>query len=267
MRSAESLTQIVGNSRARDGLLRAIDRGRLPHALLFHGPPGVGKRAVAQALARALLCSGDGPDACDECGPCRRTKGGTHPDLIVVEPDGQFVKVEATRAVVRTARLRPFEGRAKVCVFPHAEAFNDESANTLLKTLEEPPPSTYLILVTSNRDAVLALTLRSRCQALEFAPLRRSDLERHLTERDGLDSATARRVARHARLGDVEASSVDLAAIDAARAEATEVLLPLANARLELADAERIIKLAERLARKGADLDGFLLRGLRPARP
>jgi DNA polymerase-3 subunit delta' len=163
---------------AARGLLAA--RSTWPHALLLDGPRGIGKRTLALNLARALLCEsprGDGL-ACGTCPGCRYAAAGQHPDLQLVEPfesddDGAIkvldaIPVDRIRALIDWVQLTSHRGRAKVAVIVPAEAMNQAAANALLKTLEEPPPATYLMLVAHQPGRVPA-TLRSRCRRMPVA--------------------------------------------------------------------------------------------------
>ncbi len=148
-----------------------------PHALLLDGPRGIGKRTLAMNLARALLCESPGAEgfACGTCASCHYIAAGQHPDLQMVEPfviddDGEVkaqdpIPVDRIRALIEWAQLTSHRGRAKVAVIVPAESMNLPAANALLKTLEEPPPSTYLMLVTHQPGRVPA-TLRSRCRRM-----------------------------------------------------------------------------------------------------
>ena len=153
------------------------ERTRWPHALLLTGQRGIGKRALALELARALLCESPraGGGACGECASCRYVAAGQHPDLRVVEPvtvddDGvatpvEWITVDPIRALIDWAQLTSHRRVAKVAVIEPAERMNAAAANALLKTLEEPPPSTYLILVSA-APGRLPATVRSRCRRM-----------------------------------------------------------------------------------------------------
>jgi len=174
------------------GVVRAALRSRrLPHAWLFTGPDGVGKGMAARALAEALICEQDSDEACGGCVPCTKVSSGAHPDVVFVEPQGagRLVKIDQVRAVTRTFRFAPFEGRHRVVVFPEADRMNPEAANALLKSLEEPPDRTVLVLVTARAHALLD-TIRSRCQQVRFSPLPRELCARILVEQ-GVDAAEA----------------------------------------------------------------------------
>ena len=188
---------------------RALRAERIPHAYVFHGPEGVGKGLAARAFAGVLLCAAprertaaDGEDgapgtvldACGECRDCQLMRAGTHPDyhpiyreLIKYHPDSTLRKrmaIDLSVDVIREfliapAAGTPVRGRAKIFGIEEAERMTPSVQNALLKTLEEPPPSTYIILLTSAIDRLLPTT-RSRCQSVPFGPLPRVFVEQRL---------------------------------------------------------------------------------------
>ena len=186
-----AFARIVGHERLRGLLARAVAHRRLPPALLFSGSSGVGKKTLALAVGRALLCDRNDGDACDACATCARAARGLHPDLLLVEPDGLSIKIEQVRDAVREIAGRPFEGRARAVVFDEAHLLTEQAQNALLKSLEEPPATSHVFLVTASPQALLP-TIRSRCQTLRFSPLPQSRLETHLRERIGLSADEAR---------------------------------------------------------------------------
>ena len=142
-----SFVHVIGHDRQKDVLLRAVRHGRLAHAYLFAGPEGVGKRLMALALVRILFCAEE--RGCGECPPCRKVDHHNHPDLHLLEPDGNSIKIEQIRNIQRDLNLRPHEAARKVCLIESAEAMTVGAANALLKTLEEPRGDTLLILLSS----------------------------------------------------------------------------------------------------------------------
>lgn len=152
-------------------LQRQRERGQLPHALLLAGPPAVGKRRFARALANALLCQQPDRDgfACGTCRACVLQAAGTHPDWSWVAPEevGKAIKIDQVRAVVDSVAQTAQQGGRKLVVIEPAEALNRNAANALLKTLEEPSGSAVLLLITDAPGRLLP-TIRSRCQRLDF---------------------------------------------------------------------------------------------------
>jgi len=185
---------VLGHERVRELLARSLVQGRLPPAILLTGPRGVGKRTLATAVARALLCpNGAGGDACDRCPACHRTGKGFHPDLLVGEPEGatNSLKIERIRELVREIDGRPFEATARAILIDDAHCMTEQAQNALLKSLEEPPPTSHVFLITPSPQTLLP-TIRSRCQTLRLGPLPASLLERALVDRLGLNPAEAR---------------------------------------------------------------------------
>ena len=195
-----SFDAIIGNERAIGLLTSSIEQGRVAHAYLFAGPPGVGKGLVAREFAKALNCERGGPQPCDECVACRKVEHGTHPDVLWFRPSGamRMIRVEQVAEFLQAATLRPFEGRWKVFVLVDADRMNVPSQNKVLKTLEEPAPDTVIILTSAVPEALLP-TIRSRCQRIVFCPIAREAIERFLVERHGASPKRAAVAATLAR--------------------------------------------------------------------
>ncbi len=197
---------IVGQEQTVAALRRALAGNRLPHALLLHGPVGIGKATVAGVLAQALNCeSSHFVDACGVCASCRKIARGLHPDLLWVEPQkGRILLGQISprkqrggeaapphEPIVRWVGFRPYEGARRVVVIDDAQTMNVAAQNALLKTLEEPPPSSALVLVSPTPGSLLP-TIRSRCQSLRLQPLGIGLMRRHLEEARGMDADEAR---------------------------------------------------------------------------
>jgi DNA polymerase-3 subunit delta' len=258
------LRDVVGHHRLISLLKRSVGGGALPPSLIFAGPSGVGKRLTAVGVAQALNCVADGrstpasrlpapdsadsSDACGVCPACTRIARGVHPDVLIVEPgDSGAIKIDRVRDIVERAAYRPFEGRRRVVIVDEADALVVQAQNALLKTLEEPPPSSVFILVTSRPDVLLP-TVRSRCPQLRFRPLSADDIAAVLMAR-GHSETEARAVAATAdgSLGQaLEASAGELVE---ARDVAHRVL---AQASAQADPARRIAGAQELLAKTGA---------------
>jgi DNA polymerase-3 subunit delta' len=186
---------IVGHEWAVALLGTSLAAGRPAHAYLFCGPPQIGKTTLALALAQALNCTGEEPP-CGRCAACLKTERRAHPDVQVVEGQGAggAIKIEQVRALQREAALAPYEGRYRVFILPGMERATIEAANSLLKTLEEPPGQVVLALTAVHAEALPA-TVVSRCQRLDLRPAAYATVEAMLREK-GLAQDRARLLAR-----------------------------------------------------------------------
>ena len=207
---------IIGHAQALAALERALTSARPPHAWLFSGPEGVGKAAVALEFAAALNCTGSGDrplkgpasdgveqgpvrDAtgrpCGECRSCRDTLAGRHTDVEMVAPggicdepehrehsDSRDLRICQIRRIEHLLSLSPYAGKRRVAIIDGADTLHTEAANAFLKTLEEPPAGSVIILLAEREDR-LPETVRSRCQRLAFGPIERQTISRTLAER------------------------------------------------------------------------------------
>src|SRR5512147_65760 len=186
-----NFSEIVGHERPVAIVKRALANGTLAHAYLFSGAEGIGKKMTALALAAALSCPERGPDGgCGLCPSCRRVVSGGHPDVHLLVPDGDEIKIDQVRQIQEDLSLRPFEGAAKTLIVDFAERMNPASSNAFLKTLEEPPGEALIILVTAMPQGLLP-TIRSRCQELRFQPLPRHMLAQALAGKRGISGEDA----------------------------------------------------------------------------
>lgn len=207
--------RLAGNERAKTFLRRLLESGRVPGSLLFAGEEGVGKKLFALELAKALNCrTPKGVEGCDECAICRRmvkfnppeTSNSDdlkkifwtdHPDVGMVEAPKRLLRVDQMREIEREANFRPFEGSRRIFIIDDADKLNDPSSNALLKTLEEPPETSHLVLITS-RPAQLLPTVRSRCQTVRFSPLSSEEIVSYLVKNKLASPAEAKVRARFA---------------------------------------------------------------------
>ena len=210
-----TLADVKGQSRVTGLLRRALDRGQLAHAYVFAGPPGVGKRTTALALARATSCTVSPGHGCDRCGECRLIAAGVHPDVFLEDlstaqqarasagkaggepsPRTTRISIEQVHRLQHKLALAPVRTSRKVGIVDQAELLSLEAQDALLKTLEEPPGTATLILLTVNPDALLP-TILSRCQRLVFAPLS-EELVAGILAGEGVEAARAREAAADA---------------------------------------------------------------------
>ena len=216
--------QVIGQRRAVSTVKRLLRRKRIPHGLLLFGPEGTGKAALAVELVRALHCDRTTAEgACGECRSCGKTASLNHPDLSLLFPFHARIKEEAEREILLGALKRPYdysppeetsvisvdrirnlqkqfsygsyEGKWRTVVILHADKMRPEAANALLKTLEEPPARSLLVLTAPSQESLLP-TIVSRCQFLKFSPLSSQDVVETLISQDGIEADRARFIAR-----------------------------------------------------------------------
>lgn len=183
------LTQLDTQPRVRDFLSHAVTTGRVSHAYLFVGAPGSGKLDAAWALAQSLLCENDGCGACDAC---VRVARHTHPDVHVYEPESATgYLIAQVRDLLEDVALSPIRAPRKVYIIDRAEQLRANTANALLKTLEEPPAHTVFILLGTSTDVMLP-TIVSRCQCVPFRMLSTEESTTAVAHATGLAPARCR---------------------------------------------------------------------------
>jgi DNA polymerase-3 subunit delta' len=166
------LSAVKGQGQAVGILSGFLESGRVPHALVFSGPEGVGKRFAADLFARAIFCRAQGAVPCFSCDSCRKIERGAFPDLIHVEiaESKTRILIDQIREIERIVAYHPFSGDSRVIVIDPADLMTEDASAAILKTLEEPPAGTHFILVTG-RAFSLPPTILSRCQKVRFSPL------------------------------------------------------------------------------------------------
>ncbi len=179
--------EIAGHEEQKKALRTMLHEGRMPHALLFAGPDGIGKKMLAHVLAAAVLCEGqDGP--CGSCASCQALRLGSHPDYLEVMPEkngksAAQIRIEAIRAMQVQVSRYPVLSKRRVVLIDDADRMNEAAENSLLKTLEEPEGPVTFILVTSARSALLD-TILSRCMPVNFDMLGTKNIVKVLLQHD-----------------------------------------------------------------------------------
>jgi DNA polymerase III delta' subunit len=216
---------ILGNRRVKTILSKALQRNRVPHSLLFVGPEGVGKMETALVVAKALNCLQKFDDSCEECTSCVAINKKNFPDVMEVSPQKDVIKIEQMRLLKSTAYLKPMVGKKRVFIISDAEKMREEASNSLLKILEEPPSFSHIFLCTNNPYLILP-TIKSRCQALSFAPVFKEDIEKVLLEK-GYEAEQARVISLVVRGNLKYALNLDWEDLQEKRQKAWQVLFAL----------------------------------------
>lgn len=250
---------ICGHAREITQLKNAVASGRLGHAYLFHGPPGIGKRQVALAFAAYLNCpSNSGADACGVCRDCETAKAGTHQNIFTVwptikeknddlvkadKPEDGLIRIPQIRELQNLLKHKAGHGK-KAVIVEGAERFMPQAANAFLKTLEEPPPDSVIMLCAS-RPSELLPTMLSRCQRVGFKPLAYDALKSFLTERLGFTPEAAGAASRFSAgsIGEALAYLKDGGAQD-------KFAIALRAADVTRKDADVALKIADELAKR-----------------
>lgn len=251
---------LIGNEPVKEIFTRLVKNGRVPNSLLLAGDEGVGKKRFALEAARSLICpAAESGRACGACRICRRAATyelpnsddrdahrqvifSKHPDIGLIIPYKRFILVDAVRDLEKEANFRPFQARARFFIIDDAERMNEAASNALLKTLEEPPSTSYIFLITARPDRLLR-TIRSRCQTIRFSPVGAEEIEKHLLEDGDYAPADARLIAKLARGSIGRALEFDLQEFRRRRDEMLQVLKSLlitGNRALLLQTAEQM---------------------------
>lgn len=253
-------SKLVGNDNVKKTLRHLIARRRVPNSLLFAGDDGIGKRQFAIELAKSFVClePSEG-EACDVCAPCRRVNVFTfpksddrdahkrvvfsdHPDVGTVIPYNRNILVDAVRHLESEANFRPYEAGARFFIIDDADKMNDSASNALLKTLEEPPPTTHIFLITSRVDSLLP-TIRSRCQTLRFAPVAGDQIENFLIEDRAFTHDEARLAARLSRGSIARAVSINVEKFKVRR----DKMLAVVTHAVETGDRAALLRISEEM--------------------
>ena len=199
-----SFANIKGQDRAIAYLKTSLKNNRLSNAYIFCGPDGVGKFLTAMNFAKAVICANSvSHESCDGCPSCKKIDSFTHPDVFVLRPQNEGrqthglysertrgIKIDDIRRLIKDIYLKPFEAKKKVYIIEEAQSMKHEAANALLKTLEEPPTDSMLILITDNLKALFQ-TIVSRSQVIRFYPLKPAQIKEVLIREAALDETKA----------------------------------------------------------------------------
>lgn len=173
---------LVGNEKVKTLLTNAVQTNNVLHSYLFSGIDGIGKSLFAKEFANMILCTSNEVKPCGICKSCLEFQGESHPDFLVIEPeDGKTIKIEQIRYLQEKIAEKPVTTEKKVYIINNSDAMTREASNALLKTLEEPPTYAILILITDNENKLL-VTIKSRCTKINFQPLAEKEIKEYINK-------------------------------------------------------------------------------------
>lgn len=245
---------IIGHDNIKRYFNKAITENKIAHSYIFEGPFGVGKKMMAKAVAKVLLCENSKEAAaCNTCDSCYKIDKGTHPDLIWIQRDTKVIKIDNIREnFIEQMSIKPYEGNYKIVVIPEAELITIEGQNAMLKVIEEPPSYGMIILVTENSQALLP-TIRSRCVQISFYPL----LTEQLKEKIKLSGTPQDKVEIYARFAQGSIGMLEKISQDDQFWEQRQLSIDYLN-RIEKADVVQLYQIVDELVEKKEDLIDIL---------
>ena len=179
--------EIIGNEKTKEELKRSLEEDKVSHSYMFVGIEGIGKQLIAKAFAQMILCTNETEKGCDKCKSCIEFQSQNHPDFLYIEPDGNSIKIEQIRYLQRKIQEKPIISNKKVYIINDADKMTQEAQNCLLKTLEEPPEYSTIILIGSNENAFLN-TIKSRCMKLTFQPIGPEEIKQYMEKTYGMNN-------------------------------------------------------------------------------
>ena len=179
--------EIIGNEKIEEELKRSLEEDKISHSYMFVGIEGIGKQLIAKAFAQMILCTNETEKGCDKCKSCIEFQSQNHPDFLYIEPDGNSIKIEQIRYLQRKIQEKPIISNKKVYIINDADKMTQEAQNCLLKTLEEPPEYSIIILIGSNENAFLN-TIKSRCMKLTFQPIASEEIKQYMEKTYGMSN-------------------------------------------------------------------------------
>ncbi len=181
--------EIIGNEQIKEALKKVVMENKASHSYMFVGIEGIGKQMIAKRFAQMLLCTNEHQTGCHECKSCIEFISNNHPDFLYIEPDGNSIKIEQIRYLQRKIQEKPIISDKKVYIINDADKMTTEAQNCLLKTLEEPPEYSTIILIGSNENAFLN-TIKSRCMKIAFQPIETKEIKQYMEQTYNMTNMT-----------------------------------------------------------------------------
>lgn len=190
--------QIAGQEKIKSYLIKSINNNNISHGYIFEGPKSIGKFDLAYVFAQSILCENFKLEPCNKCNTCIKINGYNHPDLHIVDAKDESIKRETIDEIIESINKKPYESNKKVYIIKNSENMTPQAANTFLKTLEEPPGDTIIILLTLNSNLLLT-TVVSRCQILKFRNINKEEIIKYLIEKYDVSNQKANIIADYSK--------------------------------------------------------------------
>lgn len=172
--------KIIGNDAIKDTLKKSANLNNISHSYLFLGIDGIGKKMIAKEFSKMIMCLDDSTkEYCNSCKSCIEFNTNNNPDFFYVEPDGNSIKIDTIREMLKKVAEKPIISRKKIFMIDNADKMTVEAQNCLLKTLEEPPEYICIILISSNENSLLN-TIKSRCTIINFNKISNKEIKEYL---------------------------------------------------------------------------------------
>ncbi len=184
--------EIIGNKQIKERLQKSLELNKISHSYMFVGIEGIGKKILATKFAKAILCieneesQAEKTSGCNKCKSCKEFNTNNNPDFLIIEPEGNSIKIEQIRYLQKKVQEKPIISNKKVYIIDNADLMTKEAQNCLLKTLEEPPEFATIILIGSNENSFLN-TIKSRCMIIRFNPISNQEIEKYLEQNKKID--------------------------------------------------------------------------------
>lgn len=190
--------KIVGQKRIKDYLTNSVKKDNLTHGYIFEGPSNIGKLEMAKIFAQLILCLNSDEKPCEKCSSCIKSNTDNHPDIHILKLDENSIKRKNIDEVQHSIYMKPYESHKKIYIIDEAHKMTRQAANTFLKTLEEPPEDTIIILLTINRELLLD-TITSRCKIIEFDMVPKNDIIKTLIKKYNIEEKKAEIIAGYSK--------------------------------------------------------------------
>ncbi len=189
---------IVGQDRVKAYLTNSVKKDNLTHGYIFEGPKNIGKLEMAKVFAQLILCQNSREKPCEKCSSCIKANANSHPDIHIIKLDENSIKRKDIDELQSSIYMKPYESKKKVYIIDDSHKMTLQATNTFLKTLEEPPEDTIIIMITINKDLLLD-TIVSRCQLINFDMLGHKEVEKILVEEYGIDEEKSKLLAGYSK--------------------------------------------------------------------